>query len=163
MSRGVWACQDDFWTWLLLEYLRFDRLDPVITVFVSYSPLSFLSLPYIVRPVETANLVPALYRQSNQRPTSSKPTSTSCRLSWHVSPNVPALSSPRSTVYRSVAGQVGLQTPQMTTWVFLYDVRNCNNNMMASRSYFQASQNVFVCVYVYLRACLHMYPTCRSW
>lgn len=88
-----------------------DRLEHVITVFISLL-LHFSSLPVHVcvlspaplpaHPAETANRAPALYRQSNPRPTSSRPTSTSCRLSWHVSPNVPASSSPPSTVYRSV-------------------------------------------------------------
>lgn len=92
-----------------------DRLEHVITVFISLL-LHFPSLPVHVcvlsnppnpaplpaHPVETANRAPALYRQSNPRPTSSRPTSTSCRSSWHVSPNVPASSSPPSTVYRSV-------------------------------------------------------------
>lgn len=62
-----------------------DRLNHVIALFISCSP--HLSLSFVpccsslVRPVETANRAPALYRQSNQRPTSLKPTSTSCRLS----------------------------------------------------------------------------------
>lgn len=93
------------------------RLEHVITVFISLL-LRFLSscvcvvtpppllptpsLPPPAHPAETANRAPALYRQSNPRPTSSRPTSTSCRSSWHVSPNVPASSSPPSTVYRSV-------------------------------------------------------------
>lgn len=62
-----------------------DRLNHVIALFISCSP--HLSLSFVpccsslVRPAETANRAPALYRQSNQRPTSLKPTSTSCRLS----------------------------------------------------------------------------------
>ena len=106
-SRGVWLCQADFWT---------PPCDPSVCLTVSYLSLFvfffFLYCSSLVHPAETANLVPALYRQSNQRPTSLKPTSTSCRLSWHVSPNVPASSSPRSTVYRSETGQVGLQSPK---------------------------------------------------
>jgi len=103
MSREARACQNDFST-LLFPSLT-DRAEGSQCLSHSLHLFSCCPLP-LVHPVEMANRAPALYRQSNQRPTSSKLTSTSCRLSWHVSPNVPASSSPRSTVYRSVTGQV---------------------------------------------------------
>lgn len=150
--------------------------------------LFFLSLycSSPVRPAETANRVPALYRQSNQRPTSLKPTSTSCRLSLHVSPNVPASSSPRSTVYRSVWDKLD---PQMyknvsiwQSWVFhlqcllrSYDMKSCwetRKHIHSSRSIFnevivhdnKGQRVIFSGVTSCLCVCFSLHVcVCRSW
>lgn len=119
MSTKVLVCHVDFYAPFLFLWLQMTDgtaepqcLSHSLCPFLPLFKNVFIFLPSPVHPVEMANQVPALYRQSNQRPTSLKPTSTSCRLSWHVNPNVPASSSPRSTVYRSVAGQVTPQAPE---------------------------------------------------
>lgn len=90
------------------------------TVWALCSPR--IIFPFVFSPAQpaaTVNQAPALYRQSNLRRTLSKPTSTSCPLSWHVNPNVPASSSPRWTVYRSVRGVPGPHTTACSEFVSL--------------------------------------------